>query len=220
MENVNSFGYHGCDTRMKRLWRRLMLAGFATGLMIMAGCGDQQEVEKHPPKKVPAEEKQQPAYSQKDYRIFREHMDAPIHTSEEFIFRQLAERHNTTPDEIKLIVDRVVETIDTDNEEQNARREDKLCKHLSGHIDIVRLQVMGEFATVEYLHPELKDDSTEAIVAQMPELLERGFQIQGIDRIRLLALAGREQAPVAIVEAYRYEFEPGKPASAYHDFHR
>jgi hypothetical protein len=188
--------------------------------MIMAGCGDQQDDVEHPPETVPRDQEPQPAYSQKDYRIFREHMDAPIHTSEEFIFQQLADRHNTTPEEIKLIVDQVVEAIDADNEEQNIRREDKLLKHLSGQIDIVRLQVMGEFATVEYLRPDLEPDSTEAIVARMPDILEKGFQIQGIDRIRLLALAGREQAPVAIVEAYRYEFEPGKPVTAYHDFHR
>jgi hypothetical protein len=165
-----------------------------------------------------------PAYNEKEYRLYREVMEAPMSEPENKVLERLGKKYGMSPKEAKAAVERVMTAIHSGGAAKNQSQEQEVRNAVEKLAQVKTIVVSSEFASVTYVEKEtaLNDaDVKRKILNRMPQVLEAIFSVSGIDRVRLIAYyptTNGGESKVSSLEAYRSEFKLGKRPEEYREF--
>jgi len=164
------------------------------------------------------------AYTQEEYRIYKEVMDTPMSIPEEEIHKRLAVEYGKSKEVIKETVTKVMNEIYFKGSKEKEEIKKKIEDIVSTEAEITTLIVSGDFANVGYLETMKtwnEKDVKNKITKKMPEYLTEIFNITEINKIRLTAYyptTDGGQMKVASLEVEREEFHKDKNAKDYKKF--
>ena len=165
-----------------------------------------------------------PAYTEKEYQLYREVMESPSSEPESRVFERLGKKHGMSPKEVKSTVERVMMAIHSGGAAGNQNREQEVRNAVEKLGQVKTVIVSGEFASVTYVEKAAAsddDDVKRKVLDRMPKVLESIFSVSGIDRVRLIAYFPTNdggESKVASFEADRSEFKSGKRPEEYKEF--
>lgn len=165
-----------------------------------------------------------PAYTEKEYQLYREVMDSPPSEAESKIFERLGKKHGMPAKEVKATVERLMTTIHSGGAAANQNREQEIEEAVGKLARVKTVSVSSDFAGVAYVEQAEAaddDDVRRKVLERMPAVLEAIFSVPGIERARLIAYyptTNGGETKVAGFEAYRSEFKAGKRPEEYRDF--
>ncbi len=165
-----------------------------------------------------------PTYTEKEYSLYREVMEAPMSEPENKVFERLGKKYSMSPKQAKAAVERVMTAIHSGGVAKNSSREQEVRNAVGKLAQVKTIVVSSEFTSVAYVEKEtaLNDaDVKRKVLNRIPQVLEAIFSVSGIDRVRLIAYyptTNEGESKVASLEVYRSEFKLGKRPEEYREF--